>query len=77
MVVESIASVTQVENHRVGVGEDTRNGVEVGVRCSSLFFFFSPKGGEETSAVDLSHRKTGVVCSLSSDERVYCTLLFL
>ena len=54
VVVESRAFVTQVENHRVGVGRNTRNGAQVGVRHNSLFFFFSPGGGEERSAVDLS-----------------------
>ena len=53
-MVESREFVTQVENHRVGVGRNTRHGAEVGARHNSLFFFFSPKGGEERSAVDFS-----------------------
>ena len=54
VVVESRAFVTQVENHRVGVGRNTRSVAQVGVRHNSLFFFFFPKGGEERSAVDFA-----------------------
>ena len=53
-MVRSEAVVTQVESHRVGVRRDTRDGAQLDVGCNSLFFFFSPEGGEERSAVDLS-----------------------
>ena len=70
IVVGSRAADTQAANHRVGVAGDTREEAQGLAKRNSLFFFFSPKGGEVRSAVAVCRRVGQDVRLSSSNEQV-------